>query len=181
MYGSGLKILTYSTKQALKEKIGWHREGENILYYQNNLYIYNSLNDKRRNLYSLSFDYTFKYENDTVYFANCLPFFYSDLMKELNTYELDEKNYPFFHRKTLCTTLGGNDLDMITLNSQYDIYNSKFGFFERSKDKRKGVVLFARQHPGETVGSHVLKGCMDFLLGNSDEAKKLSIYLKLFQ
>ena len=178
MYGSGLKVLTYSTKQALKEKIGWHREGENILYYQNNLYIYNSLNDKRRNLYSLSFDYTFKYENDTVYFANCLPFFYSDLMKELNTYELDETNYPFFHRKTLCTTLGGNDLDMITLNSQYDIYNSKFGFFDRSKDKRKGVVLFARQHPGETVGSHVMKGCMDFLMGNSDEAKKLrEIYL----
>ena len=33
--------------------------------------------------------------------------------------------------------------------------------------------MIGRQHPGETVGSHVIKGCIDFLLGDSDEAKKL--------
>ena len=174
LYQSGMKIMTYSTKQAEKENIGWHRDCSNIMYYPNNLYVFNKTSEKKRLLYSLSFNYEFKYDNDIVYFANSLPYFYSTLMKELNKYELDEKNYPFFHRKTLCSTLGGNDLDMFTLNSHYDIYNGTTSH----RDFRKGIILIARQHPGETVGSYVMHGAMEFLLGSSDEAKKLrELYL----
>ena len=198
IYNHGLKIMTYSTMAAAKENLGWHRDCYNSIYYINNLYVYNTNNDKKRNLHSLSFDYEFKYDNDTVYFANCLPYFYSTLMKELNHYELNEEKYPYFHRKTLATTLGGNDLDMFTINSMYDIYKNgvtsvimpKTNNFLSIKnnyennnnsqiiDERKAVVLIGRQHPGETVGSYVIKGCIDFLMGNSDEAKKLrEIYL----
>ena len=199
IYNHGLKIMTYSTMAAAKENLGWHRDCYNSIYYINNLYVYNTNNDKKRNLHSLSFDYEFKYDNDTVYFANCLPYFYSTLMKELNHYELNEEKYPYFHRKTLTTTLGGNDLDMFTINSMYDIYKNgvtsvimpKTNNFISIKnnyennnnnsqiiDERKAVVLIGRQHPGETVGSYVIKGCIDFLMGNSDEAKKLrEIYL----
>ena len=201
IYNHGLKIMTYSTMAAAKENLGWHRDCYNSIYYVNNLYVYNTNNDKKRNLHSLSFDYEFKYDNDTVYFANCLPYFYSTLMKELNHYELNEEKYPYFHRKTLATTLGGNDLDMLTINSMYDIYKNgitsvvmpKTNNFLAIKnnyennnnannsqiiDERKAVVLIGRQHPGETVGSYVIKGCMDFLMGNTDEAKKLrEIYL----
>ena len=200
IYNHGLKIMTYSTMAAAKENLGWHRDCYNSIYYVNNLYVYNTNNDKKRNLHSLSFDYEFKYDNDTVYFANCIPYFYSTLMKELNHYELNEEKYPYFYRKTLATTLGGNDLDMLTINSMYDIYKNgitsvimpKTNNFLTIKnnyennnnnnsqiiDERKAVVLIGRQHPGETVGSYVVKGCMDFLMGNSDEAKKLrEIYL----
>ena len=45
-------------------------------------------------------------------------------MKQLNYYELNEEKYPYFQRKTLATTLGGNDLDMFTINSLYDIYKN---------------------------------------------------------
>ena len=175
LYQSGMKIMVYSTKQAEKENIGWHRDCINVMYYPNNLYVFNQTTERKRLLYSLTFDYEFKYDNDIVYFANCIPYFYSTLMKELNKYELDEENYPFFHRKTLCSTLGGNDLDMFTINSYYDIYKSIGPSYQ---DKRKGIVLIARQHPGETVGSYVMQGCIDFLMGNSDEAKKLrDIYI----
>ena len=199
IYNHGLKIMTYSMMEAAKENIGWHRDCFNSIYYSNNLYVYNTNNDRKRNLHSLSFDYEFKYDNDTVYFANCLPYFYSTLMKELNHYELNEEKYPYFHRKTLATTLGGNDLDMFTINSMYDIFKNgitsvimpKTNNFMAIKnsiennnnnsriiDERKAVVLIARQHPGETVGSYVVKGCIDFLMGNTDEAKKLrEIYL----
>jgi len=202
LYNHGLKIMTYSTMEANKENLGWHRDCFNIIYYANNLYVYNNNNnDKKRNLHSLSFDYEFKYDNDTVYFANCLPYFYSSLMEELNKYELDEEKYPFFHRKTLTTTLGGNDLDMFTINSMYDMFkNGATSYitpksinyeivknrYENSKnlnksqilDDRKAAVIIGRQHPGETVGSYVVQGCIDFLMGNSDEAKKLrEIYL----
>ena len=199
IYNHGLKIMTYSVMEAAKENIGWHRDCFNSIYYVNNLYIYNTNNDKKRNLHSLSFDYEFKYDNDTVYFANSLPYFYSSLMKELNHYELDEEKYPYFHRKTLATTLGGNDLDMFTINSMYDIYKNgvtsvimpktnnylsiKNNYENNNNssqilDERKAVVIIGRQHPGETVGSYVVQGCMDFLMGNSDEAKKLrELYL----
>ena len=241
IYSHGLKIMTYSTVAAMKENLGWHRAGTNIMYYPNNLYYYSSNNNSnsgnnntgpRRNLHSLSFDYEFKYDNDIVYFANCLPYFYSKLMKQLNYYELNEEKFPYFQRKTLATTLGGNDLDMFTINSMYDIYknlpmniimtksknylslkksnnlgnnnnntiNNSNNYYYNNKnndkknnnnnnnnnnndnsqiiDDRQAVIIIARQHPGETVGSHVIQGCIDFLMGNSEEAKKLrEIYL----
>jgi hypothetical protein len=115
-------------------------------------------------------------------------------MKELNKYELNEEKYPYFHRKTLAITLGRNDLDMFTINSMYDIYqngitsvitsksknylyikNNQDNFCNKSQilDERKAIVIIGRQHPGETVGSYVIKGMIDFLMGESEEAKKL--------
>ena len=196
IYNHGLKIMTYSTMAAAKENLGWHRDCYNSIYYANNLYVYNNNNiSKKRNLHSLSFDYEFKYDNDTVYFANCIPYFYSTLMKELNKYELDDEKYPFFYRKTLAVTLGGNDLDMFTINSMYDIFQNgatsvvtqkskNYLYLKNNQennnnnlsqvlDERKAIVIIGRQHPGETVGSFVVKGCIDFLMGDSEEAKKL--------
>ena len=196
VYNHGLKIMTYSTTAAAKENLGWHRDCYNSIYYANNLFVYNNNNaSKKRNLHSLSFDYEFKYDNDTVYFANCIPYFYSTLMKELNKYELDDEKYPFFYRKTLAVTLGGNDLDMFTINSMYDIFQNgatsvvtqksqNYLYIKNTQennnnnlsqvlDERKAIVIIGRQHPGETVGSYVVKGCIDFLMGDSEEAKKL--------
>ena len=203
IYNHGLKIMTYSTTAAAKENLGWHRDCFNSIYYANNLFVYNNNNiSKKRVLHSLSFDYEFKYDNDTVYFANSIPYFYSSLMKELNKYELDDEKYPFFDRKTLTVTLGGNDLDMFTINSMCDIFNDgpksiitpkskNFNYLKNQQDKnsnntnntnnnisqvldpRKAIVIIGRQHPGETVGSYVVKGCIDFLMGDSEEAKKL--------
>jgi len=66
-------------------------------------------------------------------------------------------------KKTLCTTLAGNSCDMLTITST----NGK------KRSLRKGVVIFARQHPGETCGSLMMKGVIDFLLGSSPEAEYL--------
>ena len=178
LYNNGLHIMCYSVKKAKKENIGWHRAGSNVMYYPNNLFVYTK--ERRRNLYSLRFDYEFKYDNDEIYFANCIPYLYSDIMKELNYYQLNETKFPFFHRKTLCTTLGGNNLDMFSINTECLsslITQSTFQYYQE-KDKRKGIVLIARQHPGETVSSFVMKGAIEFLMSNSDESKKLrQLYL----
>ena len=84
VYKKGLKIMVYSKLQAQNENIGWHRDCDNIMYYTNNLFIYNENSKKKRSLCSLSFQYEFKYDNDTVYFANCLPYSYSKLVKQIN-------------------------------------------------------------------------------------------------
>ena len=199
VYKKGLKIMTYSKMQAKEENIGWHRDCDNVMYYTNNLFTYNDNSKKKRSLSSLTFEYEFKYDNDTVYFANCLPYFYSKLTKEINFFEKRKNNDNlFFFKKSITQTLGGNDLILLNISSskshgeisfpQLNISgNQPFGnspnsFKSKSNESnnqsklnnsKKSVIMIARQHPGETVGSHVIKGCIDFLLGNSEEAQKL--------
>lgn len=38
---------------------------------------------------------------------------------------------------------------------------------------KKAVVVTARVHPGETNGSWMMEGFLDFLLGDSEDAKLL--------
>ena len=59
------------------------------------------------------------------------------------------------------------------LNPPNLVKSKKNDLFENNKKNKKVVILLARQHPGETVGSHVIKGCIDFLMSETDEAKKL--------
>jgi hypothetical protein len=162
LYKKGMRILVYSEKKAEKEKIGWHRGGENIHYYGNSLYKF--VKDSKRNLYSLSFTYEFEYDNDTIYFANTVPYTHTDLMRELNEIQKNENKYDFFYRKPLCPTLAGNNLDYMTITS-----NDKNG----DDDGKEGVVLMARVHPGETVSSWMMKGVINFLTGESNEAHYL--------
>ena len=207
LYKKGLKIMTYSKLQAQNENIGWHRDCENIMYYTNNLFTYNENSKKKRSLSSLSFDYEFKYDDDKVYFANCLPYFYSKLIDEMEKYEKKLRNKFFFFKKIPFTqTLGGNDLILLNIRSTnnntninihstssdlslpqlnksfnhsfINLLNSSNSFKSKQKELQKSknkkvVFMIGRQHPGETVGSHVIKGCIDFLLGDSDEAKIL--------
>ena len=205
LYKKGLKIMTYSKLQAKNENIGWHRDCQNIMYYTNNLFTYNENSKKKRSLSSLSFDYEFKYDNDKVYFANCLPYFYSKLIDEMDKYEKKLRHKFFFFKQIPFTqTLGGNDLLLININktskiknlnsisndfslphlnksfnhSFINLLNSSNSFKSKQKEiqkskNKKTVFMLGRQHPGETVGSHVIKGCIDFLSGESDEAKKL--------
>lgn len=161
-YNYGIKIWVYSVKKNLYNKKNWHHTEEDVKYYKNTLY--RTCKGKRQYFYTLSFDYTFEYDDDEVYFANCIPYTYTDIMKHLNELQKYENTkYPYFTRKTLCTTLAGNDVDYITINNS-DIESSK---------EKEGIVLFARQHPSETVGSWVIKGAIDMLFGESDEAKYL--------
>ena len=166
-YSNGLKIWYYSTKKNKEKNISWHHTTEKVDYYQNGLYRY--INGKRQYYYTLSFDYTIEYDDDEIYFANCIPFTYSDIIKDLNEYTKKENDkYYFFERKKLCSTLIGNDVDYFNINNNIDLLH-----FEENNNKKKGIVLFARQHPGETVGSWVIKGAIELLLGESAEAKYL--------
>ena len=174
-YSFGITVWVYSRKKNIFDKIKWHHTNENVSYYTNELY--RLIKGRRQYYNTLSFEYTFPYDDDDVYFANCIPFTYTDVMKDLNEYQrFENTKYPYFMRKTLCTTLAGNDLDFITINnttnhnSNKHINISQCGNNDSSKE---GVVLFARQHPSETVGSWAIKGAIDFLMGYSDEARYL--------
>jgi murein tripeptide amidase MpaA len=76
----------------------------------------------------------------------------------------------------LCTTLDGQDCDLITITGDADelpgvveLSSSAPSFLRR----KKTVILSARVHPGETPASWMMRGILDFLVGDSHEARIL--------
>ena len=157
LYNLGMKILIFSEKENQKSGLGWYRGGTNIQYYANNI----RRPSGSKCFYSLSFNYKAEHEDDTLYLAHCYPYTYSDLMQDLLDLESDPFVARIMSRKALCLSIGGNRCELLTITAPGDPEETK---------KRKGVVLTARVHPGETVGSWMMKGAIDFLTGTSREA-----------
>ena len=164
LFNRGMKLSVYSEKHSELDKTGWHKGGNDIIYYRNGLFKY--VREQKRALSSLSFTYEFEHDNDTVYFANTIPYTYTDIFKELNEIQKNDKLNSLIHRKILCTTLAGNNLDYITITNPENYDKEDF----RNKI---GIFIMARVHPGETVGSYMMKGIIDFLCSNTDEANLL--------
>lgn len=113
----------------------------------------------------MTFSYEFQYSDDSVFFAYSYPYTYTDLVDELNKITTDSVKSQFCTRKVLCETLAGNKCEVLTITSKQNL---------ESLNKRKGVVITARVHPGESVGSWMMKGAIDFLTDeNSEEAEIL--------
>jgi murein tripeptide amidase MpaA len=64
----------------------------------------------------------------------------------------------------LCRTIAGNKCEYITITGKNH---------PDMKQERKGMLLSARIHPGESNSSWMMKGIIDFLVGNSPEARVL--------
>jgi hypothetical protein len=66
LFNAGMKPAVLSKYSRDHHKKGWSREGSNISYKKNDIQREGS---DKGNYYTLSFQYTFEYTNDTVYFA----------------------------------------------------------------------------------------------------------------
>lgn len=116
LFNDGMKILVYSESMAEDKDIGWTRGCHKISYYSNGIKKENS--KKSKSFYTLTFSYEFEYDDDIVYFAYCYPYTYSDMLDELTKISSDpNKNY-FCSRKTLCLSLAGNKVEMLTITSR---------------------------------------------------------------
>ncbi|CAG9328181.1 unnamed protein product [Blepharisma stoltei] len=117
LYNDGMKPLVYSKKLCELTGIDWHRAGENISYYRNNI----TRNDsaKKECYFSLSFSYEFLYEDDTVFFAHCFPYTYTDLQNFLTK---SQENSDILRVDTLCQTLAGNNCYILTITSSANTY-----------------------------------------------------------
>jgi murein tripeptide amidase MpaA len=163
LYNEGMKILVYSERMAKLKDVGWHRAGTKIGYYNNELR--RSEKKESRTYFTHTFTYDYEYPDDTVYFAYSYPYTYSDCTEDLNRIMSDSVKASYCKRQVLCETLAGNKCEYLTITSKQN---------PETMAKRKGVVITARVHPGESVGSWMMKGVLDFLTDpNSVEAELL--------
>ena len=105
-------------------------------------------------------------KDDRLFLAHCFPYTYSDLRNELVA--LDDCPGPaVVRRRRLCSTLAGNDCDLLTITN----------FLTRDPAavrKRAGVVLTARVHPGESNASFMMRGCIEFLCSQGADSASVS-------
>lgn len=130
----------------------WQRKCSDISYTQNDF--------KRDNTTSARFYYQLSFTcqldaNKTCYFAYCFPYTFTDLQTYLRQLEENTELNQYLQRGLLCKTIGGNRLDVLTIT---DFKN------QDNLQQRRGIILTARHHPGESNSSWIMKGCIDFLL-----------------
>uniref|UniRef100_A0A8C2WKB5 AGBL carboxypeptidase 2 n=1 Tax=Cyclopterus lumpus TaxID=8103 RepID=A0A8C2WKB5_CYCLU len=116
-------------------------------------------------LYSLTWTLQFPHDSDTCYLAHCYPYTYSHLQCYLRRISSNSAVASYCTLRVLCHSLAGNAVYVVTITSRGD-----GGVAGRTK---KAVVVTARVHPGETNGSWMMEGFLDFLLGDSEDAQLL--------
>jgi len=172
LYRSGMRILIYSKQKRRRAGVGWYRGGEDITYKSNSY----ERKDERAHFFTLSFKYTFEYENDEVFFAYSLPYKYSDICQLIANTESElsqtkesiittERKYLtakdiLYQRECYSRTTCGLPVYtiLITSNSKDDIIPI---------EKRKAIIVSARIHAGETTGSYTFEGFWKFLFSIS--------------
>lgn len=115
-------------------------------------------------LHSLTWTVQFPYDSDTCYLAHCYPYTYSHLQRYLAAVASGPAVASYCTLRVLCHSLAGNAVYVVTVTSRDSAAED---------ENKKVVVVTARVHPGETNASWMMEGFLDFLLGDSDDARLL--------
>ncbi|CAM5084481.1 unnamed protein product, partial [Eretmochelys imbricata] len=159
LYNHGMRPLLYSEVDAKIHQVGWQRTGDEIKYYKNNL------GQDGHQYFSLTWTFQFPHDRDTCYFAHCYPYTYSNLQDYLAAISRDPVRSKFCKIRILCHSLARNIVYVLTITSP-----SESG---KEAKHKAAVILTARVHPGETNSSWIMKGFLDYILGNSGNARLL--------
>ncbi|XP_055280093.1 cytosolic carboxypeptidase 2 isoform X4 [Moschus berezovskii] len=159
LYTVGMKPLMYSQLDASTHSIGWRREGDEIKYFRNNT------DDGQQPFYCLTWTIQFPHDQDTCFFAHFYPYTYTDLQRFLLSVANSPVKSQFCKLRTLCRSLAGNTVYLLTITNPART--------PQEAAAKRAVVLTARVHPGESNGSWIMKGFLDFILSNSPDAQLL--------
>lgn len=167
-----MNILNFSKRKSLFRKgmrpcyrIAGNKDWNHV---DNTQYEGHDLENGKR-FYTLSFVYKFLEANEKVFFSFAMPYTFTRLKNFLFKFEDKlgvgteeefkiEKPKLIYRRNTLCKSLGGLPIYILTITSDK---NSGLPY-----NKRKGVVITSRVHPGETTCSYIAESLIKFLLDN---------------
>ena len=142
----------------------WSRNTFNVYSMNNGL-----KNDNLKNEYHAYFTLTFSFNykcKTKYYFAYCYPYTYTQLRLYLNTLNKNCYNNIVKFGK-VGETYNKNNIPYIVITN--------FLSSESEIKQRKCIFITGRIHSGETVGSYVVQGVIDFLVNLNDP---ISIYLR---
>jgi hypothetical protein len=151
VFTAGAKVFWYSERQAARTDISWARGGTDYQYGW-------TLRSDRDRRCSLQFQMKFPHDDDVVYLAYGVPYTYSDLVVYCRVWR--QMAPECVTVQTLCESFGGRRCPLLIVTNG-------------SPEQKDVVFLTARCHPGESNGSVVLHGFIDFLLSGSNAARYL--------
>ena len=158
--------ISKSTNDYSKSAIDYNSNIINTSNNNSNIDIINNINNQEGMKYhtlTFSFDLNkITTEEKYIYFAYCYPYTYTQLdsyLSSLNHYK------DILRFDEIGKSLEGNSIHMLVItdfNDSFDTLSSK-----------KAIIFTGRVHPGESNGSYVIQGVIEFLLSNDPAAEKL--------
>ena len=98
---------------------------------------------------TLSFSWVAEHADDSLYFAMCYPYSYSDLRAYLARLQADPLRARHVRRQRLALTIAGNECEMLWVTDHASP--------AEAVNARPVVALSARVHPGESNASWVMQ------------------------
>lgn len=169
-FNAGMKPVMFSIQEALSGRPFWFRTGSNICYYKNCY-----TRSRSKSYFTASFQITFQHSEDICYLAYHFPYTYSTLRTHLKSWEEGyDPNQVCYKHQTLCETLSGNPVPLITITAAKSSSDEQLTTETSTLPQDKQYVfLSARVHPGESNSSWVMKGIIDFLMSTKAAAQEL--------
>ncbi|KAK3087050.1 hypothetical protein FSP39_000988 [Pinctada imbricata] len=165
LYNYGMRPLLYSEKEAKEKSVGWSRAGHHISYSRNVMHLHCPLLMKGIPYYELEWQMDFPHTEDTYYLAHCYPYTFTDLKEDLDSMLNHPDKRQYIRREVLCETRAGNSCFLVTV--------SNFDTSKEEQHQKKVVVVTARVHPGESQASWMMKGLIEFVVGQDPVASEL--------
>lgn len=202
-FNSGMRPVFYSMKDAATKGIGWVRHGSDISYTANDYQRLNAAGEGVECYFSLSFTMEFHNIDDTCLIAYSYPYSHSDCNLHVESLLSIPRADNIIRRHRLCQTLGGKNCDLLIVTDFTDPSNigplgssatpvaNLLPTFDALQEQlkpavatgkppkrnknpfRRGIVISARVHPGETPASWVMRGALDYLVSDTPGARML--------
>ena len=188
LFNEKIKVLAYYNNNWTRDTFNIHyylngipyQNDNSQLYYNNNIYNISGINEQNNitenkqteNENNIGYKYhTLTFSIDLskimgkekyIYFSYCYPFTYTQLdtyLSSLNCYK------DILRFGEIGKSLDGNLLHMLIITNFKDSFDDLAN--------KRAIIFTARIHPGESNGSYVIQGVIDFLLSNDPSAKNL--------
>lgn len=167
LFTEGMKPVVWSTKDGT----GWHQIEEEVTYNFGSNQVQRDPKHPDKPVtdphhHGLEWGYTFKHDGDVCFFALAYPYTYSHLQAYLGKLLAHPYHSRWIRHSSLCETIAGLRCDVLEI-SDWDSPDVV------GKEKRPAAIVTARVHPGETNGSWMMQGFLNFLTGKSKQAQVL--------